>query len=75
MAVCPKMYTFKGNHGGKPYVRRERFVDTWILKTETGCAWQPMQHRSRIERRTIVLGSLQGAAQIEDTKPQGWPSS
>ena len=31
-AVAVGVFAAKGNHGGKPYVRRERFVDTWILK-------------------------------------------
>ena len=31
-AIAVGVFAAKGNHGGKPYVRRERFVDTWILK-------------------------------------------
>jgi ketosteroid isomerase-like protein len=31
-AVAVGVFAAKGSHGGKPYVRRERFVDTWILK-------------------------------------------
>jgi ketosteroid isomerase-like protein len=31
-AIAVGVFAAKGNRGGKPYVRRERFVDTWILK-------------------------------------------
>lgn len=31
-AIAVGVFAAKGSHGGKPYVRRERFVDTWILK-------------------------------------------
>ena len=31
-AVAVGVFAAKGSRGGKPYVRRERFVDTWILK-------------------------------------------
>lgn len=31
-AVATGVFAAKGTHGGKPYVHRERFVDTWILK-------------------------------------------
>lgn len=31
-AIAVGVFAAKGTHGGKPYVRRERFVDTWILK-------------------------------------------
>ncbi len=32
MGVATGVFRAKGVEGGKPYVRRERFVDTWILK-------------------------------------------
>lgn len=31
-AIAVGVLAAKGSRGGKPYVRRERFVDTWILK-------------------------------------------
>jgi ketosteroid isomerase-like protein len=31
-AIAVGVFAAKGTKGGKPYVRRERFVDTWILK-------------------------------------------
>jgi ketosteroid isomerase-like protein len=31
-AIAVGVFAAKGSRGGKPYVRRERFVDTWILK-------------------------------------------
>lgn len=31
-AIAVGVLAAKGTKGGKPYVRRERFVDTWILK-------------------------------------------
>jgi ketosteroid isomerase-like protein len=31
-AVAVGVFAAKGSRNGKPYVRRERFVDTWILK-------------------------------------------
>src|SRR5215470_985864 len=31
-AIAVGVFAAKGSKGGKPYVRRERFVDTWILK-------------------------------------------
>ena len=31
-AIAVGVFAAKGSHGGKPYVRRERFVDTWILR-------------------------------------------
>jgi len=31
-AVATGVFAAKGTHGGKPYVHRERFVDTWMLK-------------------------------------------
>ncbi len=31
-AIAVGVFAAKGTHNGKPYVRRERFVDTWILK-------------------------------------------
>src|SRR6266436_454104 len=31
-AVAVGVFSAKGSRNGKPYVRRERFVDTWILK-------------------------------------------
>jgi ketosteroid isomerase-like protein len=31
-AVATGVFRAKGVGGGKPYVRRERFVDTWLLK-------------------------------------------
>ncbi len=31
-AVATGVFRAKGVEGGKPYVRRERFVDTWIYK-------------------------------------------
>jgi len=31
-AIAVGVFAAKGTRGGKPYVRRERFVDTWILK-------------------------------------------
>ena len=31
-AIAVGVFAAKGSHGGKPYVRHERFVDTWILK-------------------------------------------
>ena len=32
-AIATGVFRAKGVEGGKPYVRRERFVDTWILKS------------------------------------------
>lgn len=31
-AIAVGVFAAKGTKGGKPYVHRERFVDTWILK-------------------------------------------
>jgi len=31
-AIAVGIFAAKGTKGGKPYVHRERFVDTWILK-------------------------------------------
>jgi ketosteroid isomerase-like protein len=31
-AIAVGVFAAKGSRGGKPYVRHERFVDTWILK-------------------------------------------
>jgi ketosteroid isomerase-like protein len=31
-AIATGVFAAKGTHNGKPYVHRERFVDTWILK-------------------------------------------
>jgi ketosteroid isomerase-like protein len=31
-AIATGVFAARGSRGGKPYVRRERFVDTWILK-------------------------------------------
>jgi ketosteroid isomerase-like protein len=31
-AVASGVFRAKGVEGGKPYIRRERFVDTWIFK-------------------------------------------
>lgn len=31
-AIAVGVLAAKGSRGGKPYVRRERFVDTWIFK-------------------------------------------
>ncbi len=31
-AIAVGVFAAKGSRAGKPYVRRERFVDTWILK-------------------------------------------
>jgi ketosteroid isomerase-like protein len=31
-AIATGVFAARGKRGGKPYVRRERFVDTWILK-------------------------------------------
>ena len=31
-AIAVGVFAAKGTRGGKPYVRRERFVDTWIRK-------------------------------------------
>ena len=31
-AIATGVFRAKGVEGGKPYVRRERFVDTWIFK-------------------------------------------
>jgi ketosteroid isomerase-like protein len=35
-AIAVGVLAAKGSKGGKPYVRRERFVDTWIRK---GSSW------------------------------------
>ena len=31
-AIATGVFRAKGVEGGKPYVRRERFVDTWVYK-------------------------------------------
>lgn len=31
-AIAVGVFAAKGSRGGKPYVRRERFVDTWLFK-------------------------------------------
>lgn len=31
-AIATGVFRAKGSEGGKPYVRRERFVDTWVNK-------------------------------------------
>jgi ketosteroid isomerase-like protein len=31
-AIAVGVFAAKGSHKGKPYVRRERFVDTWLYK-------------------------------------------
>jgi ketosteroid isomerase-like protein len=31
-AIAAGVFAAKGTHNGKPYVHRERFVDTWIMK-------------------------------------------
>jgi len=31
-AIAVGVFAAKGTKGGKPYIRHERFVDTWILK-------------------------------------------
>ena len=31
-AIAVGVFAAKGSRNGKPYVRRERFVDTWIMK-------------------------------------------
>ena len=36
-AIATGIFREKGTEGGKPYLRRERFVDTWIYK---GDKWQ-----------------------------------
>jgi ketosteroid isomerase-like protein len=33
-AIATGVFRAKGVEGGKPYVRRERFVDTWVYKGE-----------------------------------------
>ena len=33
-AIATGVFRAKGTEGGKPYVRRERFVDTWIRKAD-----------------------------------------
>lgn len=31
-AIATEVFRAKGIEAGKPYVRRERFVDTWVYK-------------------------------------------
>jgi hypothetical protein len=35
IAIATGVFRAKGVEGGKHYVRRERFVDTWLLKDGT----------------------------------------
>jgi ketosteroid isomerase-like protein len=48
VAIATGVMRVKGVEGGKPYTRRERFVDTWLLKHGTwvciGTDATPIQH-------------------------------
>jgi ketosteroid isomerase-like protein len=33
-AIATGVFRAKGVEGGKPYVRRERFIDTWVYKSD-----------------------------------------
>ena len=44
----------KGVEGGKPYTRRDRFVDAWLLQKGTGCVLGRMPRPFYTDRPVLI---------------------